>query len=238
MKKYNEHCYGDDCDKSVEEEIFDSYDDSMTDDEIWEKYISEHPGKLVDRSMYETDDMEESVSRRRKSMREDEEERIYPTDMDPEDIWNDETYPYEDSDIHMTDLADSEDDLTDDYFDVDDASDEEIWEKYVSDNGMKRTHYNGFDYDELDESKGAYHRGRKYSKPSFDDKERAMVGGPAAEHDGPRMVDVETPGFKARRANNLKYKDSSSYKPVSGTAIDEAYEKIWDAFIESKRVAR
>ena len=123
----------------------------------------------------------------------------------------------------------------------DEATDDEIWARYIAENDVEREEFDGFDYeDEPDyehafESKGAYHRGRKYSNPSFDDKERAMACGPAAEYNGPKEVKTEPAGFKVRRANNLKYDGKSTYKPVRSSSIDESIEnRIWDKFIENK----
>lgn len=42
-----------------------------------------------------------------------------------DDIWDDDTYVGEDSDIHKTNIADSDDDLPDDFFDIDDDFDED-----------------------------------------------------------------------------------------------------------------
>lgn len=42
-----------------------------------------------------------------------------------DDIWDDDTYVGEDSDIHKTNIADSDDDLPEDFFDVDDDFDED-----------------------------------------------------------------------------------------------------------------
>lgn len=45
--------------------------------------------------------------------------------VEDDDIWNDDTYDGEDSDIHKTNIADSDDDLPDDFFDIDDDFDED-----------------------------------------------------------------------------------------------------------------